>query len=47
MRVRVKLYIAGKIVEEVVEARDYEDAKQTVLRRSSNHAVVVSCNAVF
>jgi len=47
MRVKVTLYIQGKVIEEFVEARDYEDAKQTALRRNSSNAVVVSATAVF
>tara|TARA_B100002019_G_C21268335_1_gene600695 strand:- start:1141 stop:1284 length:144 start_codon:yes stop_codon:yes gene_type:complete len=47
MRCVVKLYIQGKIVEEYVEAKDYQDAKETALRRSSSSAVVLSVNAVF
>ena len=47
MRVKVTLYIQGKVIEEYVEARDYEDAKQTVLRRNSKSAVVMGVTAVF
>ena len=47
MRVKVTLYIHGKVIEEFVEARDYEDAKETALRRNSKSAVVVSVTAVF
>lgn len=47
MRCCVKLFIDGKVVEEYVEARDYEDAKETALRRSSSRAKVISVTAVF
>ena len=47
MRVKVTLYIQGKVIEEYVEARDCEDAKQTVLRRNSKSAVVMGVTAVF
>jgi hypothetical protein len=47
MRCCVKLFIDGKVVEEYVEARDYQDAKETALRRSSSRARVISVTAVF
>jgi len=47
VRVKVVLFIAGKVVEEVVEARDYQDARETVLRRNSKYARVLSTTAVF
>ena len=47
MRCIVKLYIAGKVVEEIVEAKDYEYAKETALRRNSSHASVISVSAYF
>jgi len=47
VRVKVVLFIAGKVVEEVVEAREYQDTKETVLRRNSKHARVLSATAVF
>ena len=34
MRIKVTLYVAGKVFEEVVEARDYQDATQTALARN-------------
>ena len=46
MRVKVTLYVGGKVFEEVVEARDYQDAKQTALARNPT-AKVVSVTAVF
>jgi len=47
MKCLVKLYINGKVVEEYVEARDYQDARETALRRSSSKAKVISVTAVF
>jgi len=46
MRVKVTLYVGGKVFDEVVEARDYQDAKQTALARNPT-AKVVSVTAVF
>jgi len=47
MRCKVSLYIHGKVIDEIVEARDYEDAKETALRRVSSSARVISITAVF
>ena len=46
MKVKVQLYIAGKCFNEIVEARNYADAKQTALARNPT-AKVVSVTAVF
>ena len=46
MRVKVTLYIAGKLLDEVVEVANYEDAKKTALARNPT-AKVVSMTAVF
>lgn len=46
MRCKVQLYVAGKTFYELVEAKDYQDAKQTALARNP-HAKVISVNAVF
>ena len=46
MRVKVTLYIAGKLFDEVVEAANYNDAKKTALARNPT-AKVVSLTAVF
>tara|TARA_Y100001973_G_C5201114_1_gene337760 strand:+ start:2612 stop:2752 length:141 start_codon:yes stop_codon:yes gene_type:complete len=40
----VKLYVAGKVFEEVVYAKDYSDARQTELSRNPK-ATVISVNA--
>jgi len=47
MRVKVVLFIAGKVVEEVVEAMDYQDARETALRRNSKNARVLCVTAVL
>ncbi len=46
MRVKVTLYVAGKVFDELVEARDYQDAKQTALARNPT-AKIISVTAVF
>lgn len=46
MRCKVQLYVAGKVFYEIVEARNYDDAKQTALARNPN-AKVMNVNAVF
>jgi len=46
MRCKVKLYVAGKVFEEIVEAANYQDARETALARNPK-AKVVSVNAVF
>ena len=34
MKIKVTLYVAGKVFDETVEARDYQSAKQTALARN-------------
>lgn len=46
MKIKVTLIIAGKVFDEVVYARDYEDGKKTALARNPT-ATVVSVTAVF
>ena len=46
MKCKVQLYVAGKVFDEIVEARDYQDARQTALSRNPN-AKIVSVTAVF
>jgi hypothetical protein len=46
MKCEVKLYIAGKVFTETVEARNYQDAKETALARNPT-AKVIGVNAVF
>ena len=47
MRVKVTLFLNGRVWSETVEAVDYKDAQETVLRRSSERATIVSTTAVF
>jgi len=46
MKIRVTLFIAGKIIEETIEAANYDKAKRTALARNPT-ATVVSVTAVF
>ena len=46
MKIEVKLYVGGKVFNEVVEAVNYQDAKETALARNPT-ARVVSVNAKF
>ena len=46
MKVKVQLYVAGNVFDEIVQARDYEDAKNTDIVRNPT-ATVVSVTAVF
>jgi hypothetical protein len=46
MRCKVQLFVAGKIFDEIVEARDYQDAKRTAIARNPS-AKVISVTAVF
>ena len=46
MKIKVTLYVAGKLFDEIVQARDYADARQTALARNPT-AKVVSGTAVF
>ena len=46
MKVKVTLYVAGKVFEEIVQERDYSDAKKTALARNPT-ATIVSVTAVF
>lgn len=46
MRCKVKLFVAGKVFDEIVEARDYQDAKRTALARNPS-AQVLSVNAIY
>ena len=47
MKVKVTLFIAGKIVEEIVHAVDYQDAREIARRRNSDRATIVSVTAIF
>ena len=46
MKCKVQLYVAGTVFDDVVVARDYEDAKKTALARNPT-ATIVSVTAVF
>lgn len=46
MRCKVKLYVGGKVFEEIVEAVNYQDARETALARNPK-AKVVGVTAVF
>jgi|TARA_Y100001938_G_C7956336_1_gene361908 hypothetical protein len=46
MKVKVQLFKAGKVFNEVVIATDYQDARQVALARNPG-ATVVSVTAVF
>jgi hypothetical protein len=46
MKCKVELYVAGKVFYEIVEARDYQDAKRTALARNPS-AKVIGVNAVM
>ncbi len=40
MKVKVSLYISGKVVEEVVTAMSYEESKKVALCRNPNGRVI-------
>jgi hypothetical protein len=46
MKVKVQLYVAGQVFDEIVHARNYEEARETALARNPN-AKVISVTAVF
>tara|TARA_Y100000592_G_scaffold59995_1_gene93902 strand:- start:162 stop:305 length:144 start_codon:yes stop_codon:yes gene_type:complete len=46
MKVKVTLFVAGKLFDEVVIAANYQDAKTTAIARNPT-AKVVSVTAVF
>ena len=46
MKVKVTLYVAGKVYDEYCEVANYDDAKRTALARNPT-ARVVSVTAVF
>ena len=46
MRCEVKLFVAGRVFTEEVEARNYDDARETALARNPK-ATVISVNAKF
>ncbi len=40
MKIKVQLYVAGKVFYEIVEAANYQDARQTALARNPKAKVV-------
>ena len=46
MKIEVKLYVGGKVFSEIVEAVNYQDARETALARNPK-AKVISVNAIF
>jgi hypothetical protein len=46
MKCEVKLYVAGKVFSEIVEAANYQDARETALARNPK-AKVVGVTAIF
>ncbi len=40
MKVKVSLYISGKVVEEVVTSMSYEESKKVALSRNPNGRVI-------
>tara|TARA_Y100001972_G_C7536041_1_gene269924 strand:- start:210 stop:353 length:144 start_codon:yes stop_codon:yes gene_type:complete len=46
MKIKVSLYIAGRVFDEIVYANDYDQGKKTALARNPS-ARVVSVTAVF
>ena len=46
MKCKVQLYVAGKVFHEIVEARDYKDARETALARNPT-AKVMGVTTVF
>ena len=46
MRCKVQLYVAGNVFNEMLEARDYQEARQVALARNPN-AKIVGVTAVF
>jgi hypothetical protein len=46
MKCKVQLYVAGKVFDEIVEACDYQEARQVALTRNPN-AKIVGVTAVF
>ena len=46
MKCCVKLYVAGKVFEEIVEATNYDDARLTALARNPK-AKVIGVTAIF
>ena len=46
MKIKVTLYVDGIVFHDIVQARNYEEAKKTALARNPT-ATIVSTTAVF
>jgi hypothetical protein len=46
MKCKVQLYVAGTVFDEIVIARDYDEARKVALARNPN-AKVIGVTAVF
>jgi len=46
MKCKVQLYVAGTVFDEIVIARDYDEARKVALSRNPN-AKVIGVTAVF
>ena len=46
MKIKVQLYVGGRRFDEIVEAVNYQDARETALARNPK-AKVISVTAVF
>ena len=46
MKIKVELFVAGQVFNEIVRAVDYEEARQVALARNPN-ARIISVTAVF
>ena len=46
MKVKVTLFVAGKVFDEIVYSANYDDAKKTALSRNPT-ATIVSVTATF
>lgn len=46
MRCKVELYVAGRVLYEEVEARDYQEAREVAKARNPN-ATIIGVTAVF
>lgn len=46
MKCKVQLYVAGQVFDEIVIARNYQEAKEVALARNPN-AQIIGVTAVF
>ena len=47
MKVKVTLNLNGRVFTDIIEARDYQDAKEIARRRNSERAIVVAVTGIF